>query len=615
MKQSNIIIKNLFIYIFLFLIKLQIQAAAPISFAEKSYVYQAGEHCLSVVSSLNQKGKVYFLCIEEKNIPATMSVSQILAANQYIDFWDANIEKNKRLDQLQPGTVYHIYLLGVNDAGETSQIVELKDSTFVKTKGLLPSPLALDAFNISNTSFVAYWEGNRFSNAYRVDVYTKDSLNRPISISESPFKTKENTLQISGLDSNTYYYYTVTSLATDDTSWISNEISLKTTNCNTLITSLAELRTQVIDSTIYCFTEEAIVTMKADDFEGKTFHYIQDHTGAIILANDHQNPNYTIEYEEGDKLQHINGRLKNINGALVFYPVRNSFIISKENFIEPTIKTINELEHTTMDAQLIQLNHVSFNEKGNTFALNQQYTITDATGQITMNTCYNLDYIGEKLPSKANMIGVLMFQNGEYQFILRSLNDIDILEPLAFLNTNKSTINFSQPVRVSQSSTITSFFVTYCAPKKDELCIQAPEGFKVSYSMLESTFRSDIKTNVWDSGVKTVYLKFVPTQAQSYQDMIQLSLTKNKKDKQIPVAGSTPVKPAEENVPLIDVFANNHQIQIQSNASLKQIQVFTILGQVIYVGRNQPVYIQNSGTYIVRIFTEKNVIVKKVIVL
>lgn len=175
----------------------------------------------------------------------------------------------------------------------------------------------------------------------------------------------------------------------------------------TLIADIATLRAQVIGTTMYKLTGEAVLT-----FQQATRHqkYIQDSTAAIVI--DDPAGIITTTYNLYDGITGVTGTLGLYNGLLQFTPVADpGAATSIGNVVVPEVRTLASL--TTADqAKLIKVMDVTLDTTLGVFGSTaQNINATDPTTTLTMRTFPATDYSGTAIPAALNSLTCLV---GEY---------------------------------------------------------------------------------------------------------------------------------------------------------------------------------------------------------
>lgn len=188
--------------------------------------------------------------------------------------------------------------------------------------------------------------------------------------------------------------------------------------------TIAQLRQATADgTTVYRVTGDVVLTYKQTYRNKKWF---QDATGGIEI--DDPNGIITTQYQIGDAVSNIIGKLNTYNELLQFTPFTNFPAASSSgNDIIIPIVTVSEL-NTNFEAhesRLVMIENASFVAPSGVFATGQTYDITDGTGQIVFRTnFFEADYIGQVIPSGEFNMRVITTQYLQtYQVTARSLAD------------------------------------------------------------------------------------------------------------------------------------------------------------------------------------------------
>ena len=129
---------------------------------------------------------------------------------------------NQSVTGLTAGTTYYYRVRAVNANGTSG------NSNVVSALTVPPNPVALDATNVTNTSFQANWNASTSATSYRLDVSTSNSF--------SSFVTGYNNLtvngtnqSVTGLTQGTQYYYRMRAVNASGSSDNSNVQPVTTT--------------------------------------------------------------------------------------------------------------------------------------------------------------------------------------------------------------------------------------------------------------------------------------------------------------------------------------------------------------------------------------------------
>ena len=178
---------------------------------------------------------------------------------------------------------------------------------------------------------------------------------------------------------------------------------------------IADARSQAIGSTV------TITGVSADGGElGGSIRYIQDQTGGIPIYG-YNEVNGVVE--RGDSV-HVTGVLKVFNGLLEVDPITNFEARGQGIEIAPWLLNVTDLGDT-YEGRLVQLDNVTFNDAGGTFADGTNFVISDGsnTTEVRINSGTNLG--GTTIPSGAQtVVGLLSEFSGSFQLLVRDAADI-----------------------------------------------------------------------------------------------------------------------------------------------------------------------------------------------
>lgn len=189
------------------------------------------------------------------------------------------------------------------------------------------------------------------------------------------------------------------------------------------VANLAEFRAGTVGNT-YVISGEIWLTFQLD-FQGQK--YLQDETAGIMIYD--PSGVITSDYEIGDGIQGLVGELNAYNGMMELIPDSDpGDPVSSGNFPTPQVVTISELftNFDDYEAELVEIQGVTFADGGATFADGTVYPISDASkadGNFR-TTFYGVDYIGTAIPDFAVDIVGLPNAYGNENFITsRDLSD------------------------------------------------------------------------------------------------------------------------------------------------------------------------------------------------
>lgn len=177
--------------------------------------------------------------------------------------------------------------------------------------------------------------------------------------------------------------------------------------------SISTARGMAIGSSV---TVKGIVT---NGSELGVIRYIQDATAGIAVYSSTMSSVTT-----GDSVT-VTGTLKNYNNLLEIDPVSSFTKTSSGNPLPaPVVLTPSQLGENE-EAELVQINNVTFNNGGATFAGNTSYTFTSGgqSGVIYVRTGHPL--VGTMIPTgPVTLTGIASQFNAQYQILPRGTSDI-----------------------------------------------------------------------------------------------------------------------------------------------------------------------------------------------
>ena len=183
-------------------------------------------------------------------------------------------------------------------------------------------------------------------------------------------------------------------------------------------TNIAEARAMPLGSTV---TVRGIVT-NGPELGG--IRYFQDATAGIAAYSWDLS-----DVQRGDSIE-VTGVLKDYNQLLEIDPV-NSFSILLQGLPdpEPVVITPDQMSEA-VEAQVVRINHVLFNNAGGTFAGNTNYTITAGGESTQVRINNNCPLVGAVIPSGEVALTGICSQfsysspTSGYQLLLRNEDDI-----------------------------------------------------------------------------------------------------------------------------------------------------------------------------------------------
>ena len=190
-----------------------------------------------------------------------------------------------------------------------------------------------------------------------------------------------------------------------------------------VVTNLTELRAQTAgDGTVYMVSGQVVLTFQQSFRHQK---YVQDNQAGVLI--DDPSGVITTTYNLLDGITGLTGTIAYYNNMLQLTPVIDPGPATSSNseIYIPTV-TIAQINANvaTYQARLVRIRNAHFSETG-TFATGQNYTLIDDTGSIVFRTTfYDVDYIGQPIPTGNFNIWVLVNQyNQTPQVTARMLSD------------------------------------------------------------------------------------------------------------------------------------------------------------------------------------------------
>lgn len=217
---------------------------------------------------------------------------------------------------------------------------------------------------------------------------------------------------------------------------------------------IAEVRTMPLGTTV---TVQGVAT---NGSSLGIIRYMQDETGAIaVYPGAGSVDDFPDSVQRGDLVE-VTGTLKDYNGLLEIDPVLSYNVISSGNPLPDPVPATPEGINEATEAQLLQVNGVTFTAGGSPFAVgNYEFTANGETSEIYIRSGHSL--IGTIIPlATVNLTGIASQFNSIYQLLPRDANDLEIADDF-FLTapptqTNLSTDGFtvSWATNAAASSTV-----------------------------------------------------------------------------------------------------------------------------------------------------------------
>jgi hypothetical protein len=191
------------------------------------------------------------------------------------------------------------------------------------------------------------------------------------------------------------------------------------------VANIAALRAST-EGAEYVLTGEAILTFQ-QDFRNQKF--IEDATGAILI--DDSAGTITTMYAIGDGITDILGTLTSFQGMLQFVPSQDSGVAtSTGNAVTPQMVTITALNANPNDfeSEYVQITNLTVDNSANaTWVTGTEYPLSNPDGDYVFRTSFfDVDYIGENVPTEATISGIITERNnGDFFITARDMNDIE----------------------------------------------------------------------------------------------------------------------------------------------------------------------------------------------
>ncbi|MFR9165425.1 MAG: DUF5689 domain-containing protein [Dysgonomonas sp.] len=225
---------------------------------------------------------------------------------------------------------------------------------------------------------------------------------------------------------------------------------------------LDELRTKYEENQYATFRIVGNVNVSHVYVDGsKKYLYIQDNKRGITIDDTFNS--LAAGYKTGDRISGLLGTVEKTFGTLYFLPSEGSETLeSSNNTIKPIDVTVTDLETnpTWYEARLIRINRAEFynkdNENGGIFTEGTNNKIRQGSKEATMRVFKGADFIGNTIPEKANITGVLTSASGK---LIAPRTSADIALMPAVTVKPSTSIDF-ESVEVGKDSVITVYITT-----------------------------------------------------------------------------------------------------------------------------------------------------------
>jgi hypothetical protein len=386
-----------------------------------------------------------------------------------------------------------------------------------------------------------------------------------------------------------------------------------TANFETLViedvATLAELRTKPADGTLYRYTGDAVITAM-DGFRNRKF--LQDETAAIMI--DDNSGIITTEYDLYDVITNVTGDIVIFRDMVQFRPSENTDPSTANTPVDPTVFMLDEVTQGDQ-AKFIRFMNVTFMnlEDGDVFENGTNYTVTDGVNEFVIRTDFwNVDYIGEEIPTVAvNISGVVITFFETLQLVPRFAADIE---------------EYTEPVGYNVTFNVDMTPAEDFDPDNDVVYIT---GSMFGWAEPGTQPENQTMTRVDDSMIWTKTL-VLEAGTYEYKYFINAGWTGGEwdgaPDRVVEVTEDMVVDNVwrdlvnvdDFNAAQINVFPNpaRDNFNITAGSMIRSIVIADITGKVVYndIINDTQTRIYNAfetGIYIVRIYTDEGVFVRK----
>jgi hypothetical protein len=259
----------------------------------------------------------------------------------------------------------------------------------------------------------------------------------------------------------------------------------------------------------YRFSGDAMVTLSLES-DGMDMSYIQDDTGAILLAD--MLDVITVDIDRGDAVSELVGYLQLLDEMLAFVPVVDAEQgTSTPAFLEPITVSFATLKanHADYQSRLVRVQFVDFDAIGD-FEYEGVYDISDPTDDyLFIATLPDADYIGDPIfTTSVHLSGLVMTSHLGDFLIARDLADF---EPIVVSPVADSVGKFYlDPIVVRLSTTTADATIYYTidgtTPTSASLEYDDVDGITLSQTTVLKFFAT--KAGMANSAVITVTYTF-----------------------------------------------------------------------------------------------------------
>ena len=379
------------------------------------------------------------------------------------------------------------------------------------------------------------------------------------------------------------------------TGYDASNVATATYNFPVEVATIAEFKAanSATNTTVYKITGDVTFV-----FENGANFYIQDATGGLLIFDNQNNDIITRTYTEGDVISGgVCGTYTLYNGLVELVPTRDlAAATSNTGTVSPVMATIADIStnYDQLESKLVKLTDVTFTQ-GGTFTTSSATNMTIEQNGETMQVRNVFKTLDMTIPAEqnANVTGFVLRYNTNYQIAPRNNDDIE------FITVEMDTVE--TPVITVNPLTNDMVSVTITC---------ATEGASIYYTM-DGTTPTENSTFYPDAFVM-MDMEFTVKAIAVKEGMVSSEIATYH---YIPVG----IREHEANVtiypnPTVD------QCTIRLDSSImNEVTVFDLSGKMVRSMKvnDQEVKIDmsqlSSGTYFIRILSDKNVTTHKIV--
>ena len=347
------------------------------------------------------------------------------------------------------------------------------------------------------------------------------------------------------------------------------------------------------NSTVYKITGDVTFV-----FENGANFYVQDATGGLLIYDNQNNDIITRTYTEGDVISGgVCGTYTLYNGLVELVPTRDlAAASSNTGTVSPVMATIADIStnYDQLESKLVKLTDVTFTQ-GGTYTTSSATNMSIEQNGETMQVRNVFKTLDMTIPAEqnANVTGFVLRYNTNYQVAPRNNDDIEF--NTVVLDTVAAPVITVNPL----TNDMVSVEIT-CAT----------DGATIYYTVDGST-PSDI-ANLYASSFVHEDVEFTIKAIAMKEDMVNSAIASYH---YIPVG----IREHEANVTIYpNPTVDQCTIRIE-NSILDEVTVFDLSGKMVRSMKvnDQEVKIDmsqlSSGTYFIRILSDKNVTTHKIV--